>query len=217
MIAAATAIVYYDVIIPIDVCGISANLFLGQNVVPPFNWLRVMRCIYIYNQKLKEGKTSFRRLREKMGKERKIAIELSERSQSRMHKCSPMLSFRGTINFEFAILISIFFIAPKAMHSSARSFRFCKNGLRLMEHWIAQCALSISASFSLHYPYVSARIHSLLLPFSSSFNSLFYSLSPRTTVKSLRRSVFGAISSCNWRPFDPLTYSGESLGRCFCP
>jgi len=37
VIAAATAIVYYDVIIPIDVCGISANVFLGQNVVPPFN------------------------------------------------------------------------------------------------------------------------------------------------------------------------------------
>lgn len=35
------------------------------------------------------------------------------------------------------------------------------------------------------------------------------------TVKSLCHSVFGPISSCNWRSFDPLTYSGRSLGHCF--
>lgn len=35
---------------------------------------------------------------------------------------SPMPSRRGTIDSEFAILISIFFTVPKAMHSSAEIF-----------------------------------------------------------------------------------------------
>lgn len=53
-------------------------------------------------------------MKKKMGKERKIAVKLAERNQSRMYKRSPMFNRKGTINSEFATLISIFFIAPHA-------------------------------------------------------------------------------------------------------
>lgn len=45
--------------------------------------------------------------------------------------------------------------------------------LKFLEQWIDRFVLSISALFSLHYLYVSARIHSL----SPYFNSLFHPLS----------------------------------------
>lgn len=150
-------------------------------------------------------------------KERKI-IELSERNQNRMYEWN-VLWRKGTINFEFAILISIFFIALHAFfHRDLRLSVRTAGGtwtrgtvdcsMRPIDQCLIQPALTVRKG---SYPLSPSS----LLP--SSFNSLFYPLSPRATVKSLRRSVFGAISSYNWRPFDPLMYSGESLGRCFCP
>lgn len=98
-----------------------------------------------------------------------------ERSQSRAHKCSPIFSRKGIINSEFAISISIFFIASKTVHPSMRSSSSWKPtvGLGSLERWITRRVLSISALFSLHCLYVSVCIHSL----SSYFNSLFHPLS----------------------------------------
>lgn len=118
----------------------------------------------------KKKKKNWKELTKNEQKRRKTAIELSERSQSRTHKCSPIFSRKGTINSEFAILISIFFIASKAMRSFHEIFVSVRTNSGT---WIGRCALSISALFSLNYLYVSARIHSL----SPYFNSLFHPLS----------------------------------------
>lgn len=141
---------------------------------------------------------------------------------------SPMPSRRGTIDSEFAISISIFFTVPKA-HA------FLRGDLRLRKNRPArdlrtrgtvkraQCALSICASFNVHYPYVSARIHSLSSPpspafFPSSFNSLFHPLSPLAPPLNFYAGAYSArflpvIDAHSIRLRTPV----NPLGRCFCP
>lgn len=50
-----------------------------------------------------------------MSKRRKTAVELSEESQSRTHKCSPIFSREGKQSISNFPLISIFFIVSKAV------------------------------------------------------------------------------------------------------
>lgn len=145
------------VIISANVCGISVDALLIQSVISnKWRHLEIARSKKNWKELIKN-------------------LELLERSQSWAHKCSPIFSRKGIINSEFAISISIFFIASKTVHPSMRSSSSWKPtvGLGSLERWITRRVLSISALFSLHCLYVSVCIHSL----SPYFNSLFHPLS----------------------------------------
>lgn len=138
-----------------------------------------------------------KKIKEKGSRREKL---LNYRKEIRI-ECTNGMFFddKGTINFEFAILISIFFIALHAFfHRDLRLSVRTAGGtwargtvdcsMRPIDQCLIQPALTVRKG---SYPLSPSS----LLP--SSFNSLFYPLSPRATVKSLRRSVFGAISSYN--------------------